>query len=212
VRAEILGWELQGVRRRLFTDRHRRLCPRWEALGLVVAVHGIEECGCGVHMRFGYVCCGKRRESRGTVKRLYELLSGVLEEDIEGHLGETALRLCSQDGVALCSNQHPRSLQDRPNHHTFPDPVTPRVASSPSRPWCPLAPTTPSIMGTTPMPLKRSSCFASSSNTCVKANRSTARLRLSVVGGLIVMCVGWLASGSSTVRKRIAGFDGRKRR
>lgn len=96
--------------------------------------------------------------------------------------------------------------------HTFPDPVTPKVANNPSRPWYPGAPSTPSSMGTMPVPLNMSVWCASSSKTCVKANRSTARLRLSLTSGRTVICVGWL-SRSSTVRNRgLAGLDGRRRR
>lgn len=99
--------------------------------------------------------------------------------------------------------------------HTFPEPLQPSVANSPSLPWWPGAPMTPSIIWTMPVPLNRCICCASSSKTCVKANRSTARLRLSFVfvGGCIVIWVGWPWLLSSTVRKRaLVALEGRRRK
>ena len=83
---------------------------------------------------------------------------------------------------------------------TLPDPVTPNVAKSPSRP----SPKTPSTNGSIPVPLKISSCVASSSKTLVNANFSTARF-LESLGGWIVMCVDNPFRGGSTVRYRSGG-------
>ena len=79
----------------------------------------------------------------------------------------------------LLTNCSKRTMQ------TFPDPVTPNVATSPSL----ASPSTPSTSETIPVPLKISICSACSSNTLVKANFSTARF-LESLGGLRVMCVG----------------------
>ena len=68
---------------------------------------------------------------------------------------------------------------------TFPEPVTPSVATTASVPSSPCGPRTPSTIGTIWVQWKTSSWLASSSNTWVKANFSMA-LRLSV-GGLRVM-------------------------
>ena len=89
-------------------------------------------------------------------------------------------------------------------HQTFPEPVTPNVASKPSLPSL----ITPSTRGTTPASRNRSICSASSSKTFVKANFSVARLRDSL-GGFRVMWVGISScascTGDSTVSQRSGG-------
>ena len=98
---------------------------------------------------------------------------------------------------------------------TFPEPVTPNVASRPSLPTVPARPSTPASNSCTCAPLKTSSCDASSSNTLVNSNFSIALLRKSFVGGLTVICVGILLALSSTSRKRSSEdvmWGGRKRR
>ena len=78
-------------------------------------------------------------------------------------------------------------LREDVSRQTFPEPVTPNVASKPSLP----SPITPSTKGITPVSLKISSCPASSSKTFVNANFSTARFRESL-GGRIVIWVDFL--------------------
>ena len=53
------GVVLERTKKRVFANRHGCLRPRRKALRLVVAVHGVEEGGCSVHVGFGYICCGE---------------------------------------------------------------------------------------------------------------------------------------------------------
>ena len=96
---------------------------------------------------------------------------------------------------------------------TFPEPVTPRVATRPSLCFVPGGAKTPSTSDSTSTPLKMSSWDASSWKTRVKANFSTA-LRLESAGGDTTMCVGALLAlsknGSSTARYRSAVVAGSK--
>lgn len=105
--------------------------------------------------------------------------------------------------LLLVTYTNPR-IHFRPKQRpTFPDPVTPRVASSASVPSPPYGAKTPSTKLATPVQWKMSSCVASSSKTWVKANFSTARRRS--LGGLRVMCLGGASlsvSGCSTCKKR----------
>lgn len=99
---------------------------------------------------------------------------------------------------------------------TFPEPVTPSVATTASVPSPPCGDKTPSTIGTTCVELKTSIWLASSSKTWVKANFSIA-LRRSV-GGFRVICEGSesLSWASSTLRIRSVcaapGGGGRSRR
>lgn len=110
-----------------------------------------------------------------------------------------------------------RECRASPYQQTFPEPVTPRVASNASVPSPPWGARTPSTSGTTRVQWKTSNWVASSSKTWVKANFSIARRRS--LGGFSVMCVGGVFSldGSSTAKNLSADCEppaggGRKRR
>lgn len=100
---------------------------------------------------------------------------------------------------------------------TFPEPVTPSVATTASVPSPPRGANTPSAREAISVQWKTSSCEASSSNTLVKANFSIARRRS--VGGFNVMCDGCdfsLSSGTSMFKMRsgveVAPAGGGRRR
>lgn len=131
----------------------------------------------------------------------------MLEKQVERELRDAPLRLGAEDRVALWTvSQAPMVMVAVPL--TLPLPVTPKVATKPSLP-----PSTPSKTGSTPLLSNTSRCVASSSYTRVKANFSTARLRLSFVGGWIVICVGAASPLSSTRKNRsFEVAEGRSRR
>lgn len=171
-----------------------------------LAVHGVEEALGGEDLGLGGVAGGERGVQVVGCGGVEEVVREGAEEEVERELGEAALVAGAEDGVALgvlsaCLSLVYLVSAIAPHMLTFPEPVTPSVASRPSRPSPPPAASTPSTSGMTPVPWKMSSCDAASSKTSVNANFSTARRRLSF-GGFSVMCVGAPSVGSSTVRKR----------
>jgi hypothetical protein len=110
---------------------------------------------------------------------------------------------CDRDPRIVWLYLSQRSEFTRFCRFTFPLPVTPRVATSPSLPVLKMFFTNCTV----PVDSKMSSCVASSRNTCVNPNFSTALFRESF-GGCNVTCVGdevWRPShvdvGGSTINQ-----------
>lgn len=112
---------------------HRRLCSRRETLGLVVSIQGVKKSRGSVHVCLRNISRREGREGRRAIERLNKLSVTCLEEDLQGHLDQAALRFSPKNCVTLLIALELGS-QNRPRLRTFPEPVTPNVANKPSRP------------------------------------------------------------------------------